>query len=143
MGRIRSKKVKYKGIEFKSELEKDFYAKALKAKIPVEYEKQSYTILDGFKLEVGETYIPWGKGFSKRNASTAKVSYTPDFEYDNGKTFYYIETKGRQNEKYPFYRKLFLRYLERRAIPYVFFQPRTKKHNTEVVEIMKSLIKTK
>ena len=140
MGKINARKSKYKGINFQSDLEKDFYQKAEKAKIPFQYEPHSITLIDKFTLEVGEFYQHWGKKFIKRGGNIDSIDYTPDFFYDTGKLFIYCECKGRANESYPFRRKLFLRYLERYCHPYVFFEPKTKKDNTEVIEIVKTLI---
>jgi len=127
MGKINRKKRKYKGIQFQSELELDFFKKAEKAKIPFQYEPRSYEILEGFTLDVGAYYAHWGKNFIKRGGKVDNVTYRPDFVYDTGKVFIFVECKGRANESYPYRRKLFLRFLERSCNPYYFFEPKTKK----------------
>lgn len=142
MGRknVNAKKHRYKGITFQSGLELDFFEKAEKAKIPVEYESKSITLIEGFTLKSGEFYNHWGKSIIKRGSKIQSITYRPDFYYDTGKIFIYIECKGRANESYPFRRKLFLRYLERSCHTYIFFEPQTVKDNTEVINIIKNLI---
>lgn len=139
-GKINSTSKTYKGIKYKSLLEKDFAKKADKAGIPFEYEKKSFTLLDKITLEFGEYYGKWGKNFIKRTPKIGDIKYQPDFIYDTSNEFVVVETKGHENGAFPLRRKLFFHYMERSCNKYVYLQPKTNADNTAVIEIVKNLI---
>ena len=51
-GPVVSKKVRYKGIEFASGLERYMYQALCKAKIKAKYEGQTYVVNEGFDFDI-------------------------------------------------------------------------------------------
>ena len=110
-GPVVSKKVTIDGIKFASGLEAYMYKALKSAKIPAAYEGSTYTIFQGFDLNVTcYERCANGKGDYKDrgNKKILPIKYTPDFI---GKGFI-IETKGRANEAFPMRWKLFKHYAE-------------------------------
>ncbi len=133
-GPVVSKKVTIDGIKFASGLEAYMY-KALKtAKIPVAYEGSTYTIFQGFDLNVTcYERCANGKGDYKDrgNKKILPIKYTPDFI---GKGFI-IETKGRANEAFPMRWKLFKHYAEHN-LNSTLYKPQNQRECDETVRLI-------
>ena len=133
-GHVVSKKVTIDGIKFASGLEAYMY-KALKtAKIPVAYEGSTYTIFQGFDLNVTcYERCANGKGDYKDrgNKKILPIKYTPDFI---GKGFI-IETKGRANEAFPMRWKLFKHYAEHN-LNSTLYKPQNQRECDETVRLI-------
>jgi len=138
-GPVRAKKVTVDNIDFKSGLEAYMY-KALKtAKIPVAYEGSTYTIFQGFDLNVTcYERCANGKGDYKDrgNKKILPITYTPDFVDTQNPPRYIIECKGNPNERFPMVWKLFKRYLHLNKIKADLFVPRNQKDCQEVIKII-------
>lgn len=107
------------GIHFKSRLEKYCYKKLKENKIKAEYEKHTYTLVEGFEFD-GKKIRP--------------MTYTPDFV---GKNFV-IECKGQQNDAFPLRWKLFKLYLHNKKKNVKLYLPRNLKQVDEVIEMIKN-----
>ena len=133
-GPVVSKKVTIDGIKFASGSEAYMY-KALKtAKIPVAYEGSTYTIFQGFDLNVTcYERCANGKGDYKDrgNKKILPIKYTPDFI---GKGFI-IETKGRANEAFPMRWKLFKHYAEHN-LNSTLYKPQNQRECDETVRLI-------
>ena len=148
---VNSKTTIYKGIKFKSNLEKTCYEALFVAGFNPSYESKQYQIVDSFKLKQGKYYYP--KLIKKKPKKLYKlvlsesningIGYTPDFYFVYNNYHIFVETKGRQNESYPLRKKLFLLYLEKiskeRKFNYYFFEPHSKKDIIEMIETLKHL----
>jgi hypothetical protein len=105
----------YDNIEFKSKLEVYCY-KALKDnRIPVEYEKIKFQILDPF------TY---------NEEKVRGMVFTPDFVGIN----FIIECKGFMNDAFPLRWKLFKYHLFTNKLRYILYLPRNKQDVELVVQ---------
>lgn len=108
----------YKGIEFKSKLERYCYEQLIKNNIPVEYESEKITLLESFKYN-GETI----RG----------ITYKPDFV---GKNFI-IECKGYFTEVARLKWKLFLNYMLKNRPDWKVYIPMGIKQIDKVVNEIK------
>ena len=97
-GPVRSKKVKFDGIQFASGLEKYMYIALKKAKIQAKYEGFTYTLQESFMFDI-ESYERQsnGKGelVNRGSKKILPIKYTPDFVSSS----FIIECKGRANER--------------------------------------------
>jgi hypothetical protein len=108
-GPVTSKKTFVDGIKFQSGLEAYTYKKLKEAGIPFEYEKRSFTIVEGFTATVS-SWESLRKKFVSRQDRIRPITYKPDFTCpDMG---WVIEVKGRANELFPMRWKLFKRHLK-------------------------------
>ena len=98
----------FKGITFKSGLEKYFYEQCLLHKIDVKYEQYKFVLANGFKFQ---------------NESIRPITYTPDFV---GLTFI-VETKGFLTEAAAIRIKLFKKHMVDNDFKEVFYMPRNRK----------------
>ena len=131
-----AKKQTYKGITFQSQLELHCY-KGLEAdKIPVEYEKTTFTIFDPLVYPQA-CYEGTKKKLYNKGSKVRAITYTPDFVDPDGK--WIIETKGYANESFPLRWKLFKKHLKDNNLQYVLFLPRNKKQVDEVIDLIKQL----
>ena len=136
-GPVRSKKVVFDGITFASGLERYMYQALKKAKIKAKYEGETFTLIDGFNLDV-DSYERQsnGKGeFKDRgNKKILPIKYTPDFV--SWKNEFIIECKGRANESFPMRWKLFKRMINKQR-PYVtLYKPQNQKECDQVIELI-------
>ena len=133
---VNSKKITIDGIQFQSRLEGEMYKRLKKAGIPHQYEKKSYIILDGFVYpsEVWERAQKRSKFMSDRRSVTS-TKYTPDFA--DPKERWFIEVKGRANERFPLVFKLFKKLMSEREPPPMIFKPMSTKDCDEVIKILK------
>jgi len=133
-GPVVSKKVTIDGIKFASGLEAYMYKALKSAKIPAAYEGSTYTIIQGFDLNVTcYERCANGKGDYKDrgNKKILPIKYTPDFI---GKGFI-IETKGRANEAFPMRWKLFKHYAEHN-LNSTLYKPQNQKECDETVRLI-------
>ena len=130
------KKQIYKGITFQSKLELYCYKTLNSFKIPVDYEKTTFTIFDALVYPQA-CYEGTKKKLYNKGSKIRAITYTPDFVDPEGK--WIIETKGYANESFPLRWKLFKKHLKDNNHHYVLFMPRNKKQVDEVVDLIKQL----
>lgn len=127
------------GVKFDSELEVDCYNELVKHKIPFTFNKEVFTILDGFEY-LGDN---WEKGngknskFAKKKKANRPLTYKPDFVLHKHKAI--IETKGTffQRRDWPIRRKLFLLNLKKLGMgDYGFYVPKNKSDIQKTIEII-------
>ena len=134
----------YEGIHFKSNLERDSYKALVAAGFSPEYEKHTYVLQDT-KLFPTLHYAPfkdrklhkevWGLNRYK----IISLKYTPDFVFMVDDLLIIIEVKGKANDRYPYQKKLFFRWLEDNNPNSAFFEIHNKKQLNEAVEIIKNI----
>jgi hypothetical protein len=96
----------YKGIDYKSSLEKTMAMLLDEAGIDFDYEPESFVILDSFYFPIDSFERQSnGKGdmINRGYKKIQPIKYTPDFIGDG----FIIETKGYANESFPIRWKLF------------------------------------
>ncbi len=133
-GPVVSKKVTIDGIKFASGLEAYMYKALKQAGIDAAYEGSTYTIFQGFDLNVTcYERCANGKGEYKDrgNKKILPIKYTPDII---GKGFI-IETKGRANKAFPMRWKLFKHYAEHN-LNSVLYKPQNQKECDETVRLI-------
>lgn len=133
-GPVVSRKTIVDGIKFASGLEAYMYKALKEAKIDAAYEGSTYTIFQGFDLNVTcYERCANGKGEYKDrgNKKILPIRYTPDFI---GKGFI-IETKGRANEAFPMRWKLFKHYAENN-LNSTLYKPQNQKECDETVKLI-------
>ena len=147
---VENKKVKgarehwYEGIKFKSQIEVDAYKAFVAAGFNPEYEKHTY-ILQKSKLFPTQHYAPfkdrklhklvWGLNKYK----IISLKYTPDFVFYIGEKLIVVEVKGYANDRYPYQKKLFFKYLEDHYPNSAFFEIHNQKQLKAAIEIIKNL----
>lgn len=145
---VENKKVKgarehwYEGIKFKSQIEVDAYKAFIAAGFNPEYEKHTY-ILQKSKLFPTQHYAPfkdrklhklvWGLNKYK----IISLKYTPDFVFYIGEKLIVVEIKGYANDRYPYQKKLFFKYLEDHYPNSAFFEIHNQKQLKAAIEIIK------
>ena len=136
-GPVRSKKVAYDGITFASGLEKYMYIALKKAKIEAKYEGWTFTLQEGFMLDV-KSYERQsnGKGemVNRGEKKILPIKYTPDFV----STSFIIECKGRANETFPLRWKMFKNYINKHMKHVILYKPQNQKECDEVINLIKS-----
>ena len=131
-----AKKSTYDGKNFKSNLELHCYKLLKQAKIPVDYEKKTFTIFPALVYPQA-CYEGTTKKLYNKGSKIRPITYTPDFVDPHGR--WIIETKGYANESFPLRWKLFKKHLKDTQQQYVLFMPRNKKQVDEVVDLIKQL----
>ncbi len=111
--------IEYDGIKFRSKLEAFAYQEFKKAGIEVEYEKETYTILEAFEYN-GQKIRP--------------IRYTPDFIGDK----LLIEIKGFANDGFENKFKTFKKYLKINNIDFQIYIIKNKKQVLQFIEDYKS-----
>ena len=136
-GPVRSKKVKFDGIQFASGLEKYMYIALKKAKIKAKYEGETYVIQEGFEFK-NESYERQsnGKGqmVNRGSKKVLPIKYTPDFISDS----FIIECKGRANETFPLRWKMFKKYVKVNLKHVTLYKPQNQKECDEVINLILS-----
>lgn len=141
--------LKYNNIQFKSKLEVESYKALVSEGFKPEYEQYSFHLWKGKKFSVSfydlhkdrKTHKNvWGRNEYK----PVDIKYKPDFIFfvDNGsdtKTMIVIECKGYQNDRYPYVKKLFLRYLEDNVPQSIFFEVHNIKQLKAAIEVIKTI----
>jgi hypothetical protein len=128
------------GIKFQSKLEAYTYNALKKAGIPLKYEEESFTLMQGFKAPV----VVWAnkyKTFKARESPVRAITYTPDFTCPDG--HWIIECKGRANESFPLRWKLFLRCLKVNELACEVYMPSNYKDVTIMIESITKLLESK
>lgn len=147
---MENKKVKnarkhhFDGIDFKSGLEVDTYKALLKEGLTPEYEKHTY-VLQESRLFPTLHYAPykdrkihkevWGLNKYK----IISVKYKPDFVFTIRGKLIVIEVKGWSNDRYPYQKKLFFKWLEDNNPDSVFFEVHNKVQLKATIEIIKQI----
>lgn len=141
---IGARKCEYNGIHFKSDLEKKTYIALIESGFEPEYEKHSY-ILQETKLFPTLHYAPyrdrklhkdvWGLNKYK----IISVKYKPDFVFNVNDKLIVIEVKGYANDRYPYQKKLFFKWLEDNNPNSAFFEIHNIKQLKEAIKIIKEL----
>ena len=141
----RSTKVEYQGLNFASKLEMHMYKLLQKAKIPVQYEGKTFSLVNGFDF----TNASYEKTRLKKylhdrgNKNILPIKYTPDFLDVQDPPRFIIECKGNPNEAFPIRWKLFKKYLIDENIKADLFMPRNQKDCAEVVRIIQESLTLK
>lgn len=149
MGIVENKKVinatphHYDGIDFKSGLEVSAYKALTEGGFNPEYEKHTY-VLQETKLFPTLHYAPykdrklhkevWGLNRYK----IISLKYTPDFVFTIGDKLIVIEIKGYSNDRYPYQKKLFFKWLEDNSPNSAFFEIHNNRQLKAAMEIIKS-----
>lgn len=147
---VENKKVKnarghfYAGIWFKSQMEVDTYKMLSAEGFNPEYEKHTY-ILQKTKLFPTQHYAPfkdrklhkmvWGLNKYK----IISLKYTPDFVFMVGDKLIIIEVKGYANDRYPYQKKLFFKYLEDHHPNSAFFEIHNQKQLKSAIDVIKKI----
>ena len=136
----------YNGIHFKSNLERDSYKAFVAAGFNPEYEKHVYQLQDT-KLFPTLHYSPYRDRKIHKNVwglnkyKIIGMKYTPDFVFTvNGKLII-VEVKGYSNDRYPYQKKLFFKWLEENNPNSAFFEIHNKKQLKQAIEIINSIKK--
>jgi len=134
-GPVRSKKVKFDGIQFASGLEKYMYQALKKAKVQATYEGATFVLQEGFMFDV-DSYERQGNGkgdmVNRGRKKILNIKYTPDFISDS----FIIECKGRANESFPIRWKMFKKYVKERIPHVTLYKPQNQKECDKVVELI-------
>ena len=140
-GPVRSKKVTYDGIDFKSGLEKYMYIALKEANIKAEYESKTYILQEGFFFG-NKAYERQsnGKGdlVNRGEKKILPIKYTPDFIGEN----FIIETKGRANESFPLRWKMFKKLVASDYPNFIIYKPQNQKECDNVIKLIKENEKT-
>lgn len=138
----RSTKVSYQGLDFASKLEMHMYKLLKKAKIPVDYEGKTYTLVEGFNFSNASYEKTRVKKVlhDRGNKNVLPIKYTPDFLDAQDPPRFIIECKGNPNEAFPLRWKLFKKHLIDQGIKADLFMPRNQKDCAEVVRIIQETI---
>lgn len=136
--------IEYDGIKFKSILEKDTYIALKEQGFNPEYEKHTY-VLQKSKLFPTLHYAPyrdrklhkdvWGLNKYK----VVSIKYKPDFTFILNNMLIVIEVKGFSNDRYPYQKKLFFKWLEDNNPYSAFFEIHNKKQLKRAVELINHL----
>lgn len=145
---MENKKVKgarshfYDGIWFKSQIEVDTYKALIDAGFSPEYEQHTY-ILQKTRLFPTQHYAPfkdrklhkevWGLNRYK----IISVKYKPDFVFTVGDKLIVVEVKGYANDRYPYQKKLFFKWLEDHHPNSAFFEIHNRKQLKAAIDIIK------
>jgi hypothetical protein len=132
----------YEGITFKSGLEVTAYKELMQEGFNPEYERHTY-VLQKSKLFPTQHYAPftdrklhkmvWGLNKYK----IISLKYTPDFVFTIDGMLIFVEVKGYSNDRYPYQKKLFFKWLEDNNPNSAFFEIHNKKQLKEAVDIIK------
>jgi len=138
--RGKKKDFSFKGIAYKSGLEKNMAMLLDAAGIPFEYESKTFEVLEGFKFDF-DCYERQsnGKGdmINRGRKKVQPIKYTPDFIGEG----FIIETKGYANETFPLRWKMFKKMLtdkigNRNHSPLVIYKPQKISECEEVVKLI-------
>lgn len=127
----------YKGINFKSKLEKNVYITLLEEGITPEYENTTFTLVEGFRPTVGFYMKTKSKKFHYEMSPIRDITYTPDFTFDLNGVKVIMEAKGVPNDVYPLKRKLFRKLLEDSPTHILFFEVKSIREVKEAIKIIK------
>lgn len=131
---------RFNGIEFKSKLEVSVYKTLLVAGFKPDYEKLKFTLWEGYKPTV--PFYTKSKKTRELELDDTKIrgiTYTPDFTFRYKDYLIIVEVKGKENDVYPYKRKLFRKWLEINCPKSVFFEVFTKRNTETAIKIVKQL----
>lgn len=144
--------VEYKGIKFKSNLEKEFYKYANEELgYDFQYEELPTVLSPSEKLECFVyAPIPKSKFFEKRNnlqrlTRLPQTTYSPDFHKiwktkSGEKIMVCVEVKGRLTDSYLIKKKLFISLINKKyGVNVYFFEPHNKKQFKQIFNILNEL----
>lgn len=133
----RKKKYTFKGVDYKSSLEKTMAMLLDEAGIPFQYEAVTYNVVDGFKFDF-DCYERQsnGKGdmINRGRKKVQPIKYTPDFTGEG----FIIETKGYANDTFPIRWKLFKKMLSESSDhpDVVIYKPQKISECEEVIKLI-------
>ena len=134
-GPVRSKKVKFDGIQFASGLEKYMYQALKKSKVQATYEGATFVLQEGFIFNV-DSFERQGNGkgdmVNRGQKKILNIKYTPDFVSDS----FIIECKGRANESFPIRWKMFKKYVNDNLKHVTLYKPQNQKECDKVIELI-------
>ena len=140
----------YNGIKFKSTLEVESYKKLKSEGFSPEYEQYMFHLWEGKKFSIPcydmhkdrKTHKDvWGLNSYK----PVDIRYKPDFVFfikdteSDIKTMVVVECKGYGNDRWPYVKKLFLRYLENNIPQSIFFEVHNQKQLKAAIEVIKNI----
>lgn len=135
----KAKKYTYRGVEYKSGLEKYMAQLLYENKIKFQYEPEKFVVQPKFKFE-SESYERQSnsKGDFKNRGEkiVLPITYTPDFVGDN----FIIETKGYANESFPMKWKMFKYLVHNELMNVILYKPQTRKECDETIKLILSKI---
>lgn len=134
-GPVVAKKCSYDGINFQSNLEMYMYKALKNAGLEINYETETYTLIEGFVFEndsIERQSNSKGEFKNRGNKKILPIKYTPDF---TGKDFI-LEVKGRPNETFPIRWKLFKRYVKANLPHVTLYKPQKQSECDEVVKLI-------
>ena len=141
-GPVRSKKVKFDGIQFASGLEKYMYQALKKSKVQATYEGATFVLQEGFIFNV-DSFERQGNGkgdmVNRGQKKILNIKYTPDFVSDS----FIIECKGRANESFPLRWKMFKKYVNHKMKHVTLYKPQNQKECDKVIELITNKNKIK
>lgn len=132
--------LEYRGIHFKSQLEKTVYVTLKEAGFPVEYEPRKFIIWQGFRPSVSfynKDNIT--KRLRLEKKKIMDITYTPDFLFFYKGYLIVLEAKGMENDVFPIKKKLFRKWLEEHHPKSIYFEVYSKRQAQQAIEIIKSL----
>jgi len=105
------------GVSFKSKLEGHIYKIFVDAGLSPKYEEMTFNILSGFypKIPFYDVYYDKRlkqKVYGRSLYKVQDITYTPDFTLIIDDVLYIIEVKGKENDVFPFKKKLFRKWME-------------------------------
>lgn len=131
---------KFNGIEFRSKLEVNIYKALLVAGFKPDYEKLKFTVWEGYKPTVPfYTKNKQTRDLELEDTKIRGITYTPDFTFRYKDYLVIIEVKGKENDVYPYKRKLFRKWLETCNSKSIFFEVYSKKNIETAIKIIKRL----
>jgi len=127
----------FKGVTYKSGLEKNMAMLLDEAGILFKYEPTSFEVVEGFTFDF-DCYERQanGKGdmINRGRKKIQPIKYTPDFIGDG----FIIETKGYANETFPLRWKLFKKMLsDKQRTPITIYKPQKVSECVEVIKLIK------
>lgn len=154
---------KERDITFKSQAEKMIYRTLIENGIEPEYEKYTFTLIDGFvpivpfydqetpKQRERRLKNPSGdttpsKILIPKNEKIIGIRYTPDFHFIKNGIDIWIEVKGIENDVFYIKKKLFRRYLDNlyktEGKRSMFFEIYTKRQMLQALRIINDYVKS-
>lgn len=132
--------LEYKGIKFKSQLERMTYTTFKEKGFPIKYEPEKFILWEGFYPSVPF----YNKDRKSRMLKLEKkkvlpISYTPDFIFKHNGYLIVIEAKGLENDVFPIKKKLFRCWLEKYHPKSIYFEVYSKKQVLQAVDIINNL----
>lgn len=131
----------FEGIEFKSKLEVEAYRLLREEGFLPEYEKHTYEVWKGGKFSVPcydfhhdrkQHRDVWGLNRYR----TQSIKYTPDFTFMSGNVFIVMEIKGYANDRYPYIKKLFRRWLDANIPKSMFLEIHNRRQLDAAIKII-------